>query len=278
MRSACGLHGSLRSKKRIVTPYLVGKGTALNTATVVVGSVVGLAAGAAVPPEYKVVATAGIGLATLGLGVKMFLETRSVLIVVAAIVLGGVLGLLLRLDEGLRAFAEFAKSTLGAAEDGRFEEGLITASVLFCVGPMTLLGCLQDGLEGKIELLAIKSTLDGFAALFLSATLGAGVLVSALVVLVFQGALTNGATRLKFLARHNDRLAETTAVGGLLLVAIGLGLLEVKSLAAATYLPALVVAPILVGLQGGVIRRWRSKGREGEQGSAAGGSDRAGFE
>lgn len=278
MRSACGLHGSLRPKKRIVTPYLVGKGTALNTATVVVGSVVGLAAGAAVPPEYKVVATAGIGLATLGLGVKMFLETKSVLIVVAAIVLGGVLGLLLRLDEGLRAFAEFAKSTLGAGEDGRFEEGLITASVLFCVGPMTLLGCLQDGLEGKIELLAIKSTLDGFAALFLSATLGAGVLVSALVVLVFQGALTNGATRLKFLARHNDCLAETTAVGGLLLIAIGLGLLEVKSLAAATYLPALVVAPILVGLLGGVVRRWRSKGREGEQGSAAEGSDGAGFE
>lgn len=261
-----------------MTPYLVGKGTALNTATVVVGSVVGLAAGAAIPPEYKVVATAGIGLATLALGVKMFLETKSVLIVVAAIVLGGILGLLLRLDEGLRGFAEFAQSTIGAGDDGRFEEGLITASVLFCVGPMTLLGCLQDGLEGKIELLAIKSTLDGFAALFLSATLGVGVLVSALVVLVFQGVLTNGATRLKSLARHNDRMAETTAVGGLLLVAIGLGLLEIKKLAAATYLPALVIAPTLVWLEGAFAHRWRKAGGEGARDSVAESQERAGLE
>jgi uncharacterized protein len=130
--------------------------------------------------------------------------------------------------------------------DPRFNEGLITTSILFCVGPMTLLGCIKDGLEGDTELLKLKSTLDGFGAFFFAAALGVGVLVTALVVLVFQGALTLAAKPLRFLAEDQEYVAEATAAGGIMMMATGLGLVEIRDLPVANYLPALALAPLLV--------------------------------
>ncbi len=220
------------------------KGTILNTGTVAGGALVGLAIGRLIPPTYEPVVMTGLGLVVLGVGVKMFLASRNVLVVAAAVALGGALGLALGIQSGIEAFASWAQASVGGT--GRFAEAIITTSVLFCVGPMTLLGCIQDGLEGKSDLLALKSTLDGIGAIFFAAALGPGVLVTALVVLVFQGALTLLAKPLGPIAKDEDMLAEATAAGGVIMMAIGIGLAGIKAIPTAHYLPALFVAPILV--------------------------------
>ncbi len=220
------------------------RGTLLNTATVTVGGLAGLALSSYVPANYEQVALTGLGLVVVGLGIKMFLETKNILIIAASVALGGIIGLALGLSAGLDAFAEWARHSLGGG--GHFNEAIITTSILFCVGPMTLLGCMQDGIEGKIELLAIKSTLDGIAAFFFAATLGAGVLVTAIVLLVVQTLLTLLAKRLQNFAKDEELIAEASAAGGTMMMAIGLGLLEIKKIATPNYLPALVLAPLFV--------------------------------
>lgn len=218
------------------------RGTFLNTATVAAGALLGLAVGRFTPPAAQETAIAGLGLVTTGLAIRMFLQSRNPLAVAGAIALGGVLGMLLGFDTGLHRFADWAKATSGGG--GRFSEAVVTTTVLFCVGPMTLLGCLQDGLEGRSELLSLKSTMDGVAAFFFAAALGPGVLVTAVVVLVFQGALTLMARRLRRLAEREDLMAEISGAGGAILLATGLGLLGIKSLPTANYLPALLLAPL----------------------------------
>lgn len=219
------------------------RGTLLNTFTVLVGASVGIAGGNALPVTYRTVALTAIGLVTLALGIKMFLETKNVLVPTIAMVVGGMLGVLFGLDTAVASVAEWARAWLGGG--GTFNEGLITASVLFCVGPMTILGCLQDGLEHKIELLAIKSTLDLVAATFLAAALGAGVLASAAVVLTVQGVITLLAKPLKPLTARPGIIGEASATGGLILVAIGLNLLSITELHTEIFLLALIVAPLI---------------------------------
>lgn len=221
------------------------RGTLLNTATVAAGASIGLAVGKLIPGEYQSVALSGLGLVVTGIGIRMFLKSRNAIVVAVSVALGGVIGLALGLQHGLDVFAEWARTSLGG-EKGSFNEGLITASVLFCVGPMTLLGCLQDGLEGKIELLALKSTLDGIVSVFFAAAMGAGVLVSAAVVLVVQGALTLLAHPLRGLAGDQELMNDTSSAGGVLLMGIGLGMLKILHLSMATYLPALILVPVFV--------------------------------
>jgi len=218
------------------------RGTLINTATVAIGALSGIFLGRGIPSDYQHVALNGLGLVVCLIGVKMFFQSKNAVIVIAAMAIGGILGAAMGIAPGLDHMAEFVRQRFGGGST--FNEGLITASVLFCVGPMTLLGCLQDGIEGKIELLAIKSTLDGIAAFFLAATLGNGVLVTALVVLVIQGLLTLAARRLQNLAQDEEVIAEASAVGGALMLGIGLGLLGIAKLSMATYLPSLALAPL----------------------------------
>ena len=220
------------------------KGTLLNTVAVAVGATLGALAGSQIPEKYKSFLLAGIGLVAFGLGIKLFLQSKNIIIVAGAIVLGGAIGMALGIQEGIESFASWAQSITGG--EGRFVEGMVTASVLFCVGPTTILGCLQDGLEKKIELLALKSLMDLASSIFLAASMGWGVLVSALIVLVVQGALTLSARKLALLASDVSMLAELSGTGGVLLMGIGLGLAEIKSLPNADFLPALFLAPIFV--------------------------------
>lgn len=228
------------------------RGTLLNTATVAAGALLGWALGARVPEAAMQIALSALGLVTIGIGIKLFLESKNVLVLAFALSVGGIVGWALGIQDGLAGFADWARVSLGPLATGRFTEAVVTTSILFCVGPMTLLGCLQDGLEGKIELLAIKSMLDGVGAVFFAATLGPGVLLTALIVLVFQGALTLAAGRLRGFARDSELLAEASAAGGAMMLAIGLGLLEIKRLPVANYLPALALAPLAML----VARRW----------------------
>jgi len=224
------------------------RGTLLNTATVAVGAAVGLLVGRAIPDAYKQVALQGLGLVTVGLGIGMFLKGRNPLIAALAVAGGGVLGLALGIHYGIESIAEWARVRFNEESGGTFAQGLVTSFVLFCVGPMTLLGCLQDALERKIDLLSVKSTMDGVAAVFLAAASGAGVLVTALLVLLFQGTLTLLARYLRPLAQDEETLAETSGTGGALLLGTGIGLIGLKDLQTANYLPAVFIAPLLVVL------------------------------
>ena len=220
------------------------RGTLLNTATVTVGTGLGVAIGSGVPPEYKAVALHGLGLVTVGVAIKMFLETRNPLIVGGSVAIGGVIGLAMGLHHSVELIAHWSQVHLGG--HGKFAAGIVTSFVLFCIGPMTLLGCLQDGLEHRIDILSLKSTLDGIAAFFLAAATGAGLFVTAVLLLVFQGSLTLSAKPLRRLTEHPAALAETTAAGGAVLAATGLGLLDITDLRPTNYLPAIFIAPALV--------------------------------
>jgi len=191
----------------------------------------------------------GIGLVTLMVGVHLTLKTQNTLIVLGSILVGAILGEWWRLDAGLEALSlrlrERVARRLSARSLQHFSEGFVTASLVFCVGPMTVLGSIQDGLTGDFTLLAIKSLLDGFTALAFASTLGVGVLFSALTILVYQG----GLSLLAGLAQHAltaPMIAEMTATGGVLILAIGLLLLELKRIRVANLLPALLIAPLIV--------------------------------
>jgi uncharacterized membrane protein YqgA involved in biofilm formation len=221
------------------------RGTLLNTATVAVGASVGGAVGQALPTAYQDVALHGLGLVTAGIGISMFLRAKQPLIAAVAIAMGGVLGLALGIHAGVSHFAAWSNEHLKSLSSPRFAEGMITSFVLFCVGPMTLLGCLQDALERKIDLLALKSTMDGIAAIFLSAAMGWGVLVTALLILVFQGGITLLAQPLRGLASDEEALGELNGAGGAILLGIGLGLIGLVDLHTSNYLPAIIIAPAI---------------------------------
>jgi uncharacterized membrane protein YqgA involved in biofilm formation len=174
------------------------------------------------------------------MGTKMFLSSRNPLIPIGSLIGGGLLGHLLGIQSAIDALGSWAEQATGGGEG--FAAVFVATSILFCVGPMTLLGCLEDGLEGRFHLLAIKSILDGISALFFAAASGPGVLLSAGTVLLVQIPLTLGARSLRFLSEKRSILDEMTAAGGLILMAIALGLLELKSLPTADFIPALALA------------------------------------
>lgn len=224
-----------------------GRGTLLNAVMVLLGALLGVVLKEQIRhlnPDPGPAVQYGIGLVTVGLGLKLFLCSKKVLVVAFAIVIGGLVGTLLGLEEAIRHGAQNLQSSLHA--NSHFSAGLIVTSVLFCVGPLTLLGCLEDAIDRRIDLLGTKSVMDGFSAIVFAAAYGEGVIFTALVVLVVQGLMTAAAVPLRSLARREDVLAELNGAGGIILMAVGAGLLGMKELLAANYLPALVIAPILV--------------------------------
>jgi len=227
------------------------RGTLLNTLAVLVGASIGLVFSRSLPPNLFPTALAGLGLVTCVMALRMAMGTQSILIVAGAVAIGALIGAALGITAGLDQGAEGIRHLLGGG--GRFNEALLTTSILFCVGPMTLLGCIEDGIEHRIEILTLKSLLDCVAAMVFAATLGPGVLVSAAVVLVVQGTLTLLARPLAGLAQDEALLRETTATGGVLLLGIGMGLAGIKQFPTADFLPALVLTPAFVMLG----RKWR---------------------
>jgi len=203
-----------------------------------------------------------LGLLTLVIGIHLSLETDNILIVLASLLLGGVVGEWLRIEDRLNQLGRWlehktARNGRLASSDGvqnsvypggpRFSHAFLTASLVFCVGPMTILGSIQDGLTGDYTLLVVKATLDGFAALAFASTMGPGVIFAALTVLIYQGVLTLGAGWASVLLT-DPMIAEMTATGGVLMLALGLGLLEIKPIRAGNLLPAVIVAPIIVAM------------------------------
>ncbi len=226
-------------------------GTVINIATVAVGGGLGAILGQRLPERMRDTVLHGIGLVTLVLGVHLTLQTQNLLIIMGSILVGGVLGEWWRIDVRLDRLSEWLRHRserfLPPERLGRFTEGFVTASLVFCVGPVTVLGSIQDGLTGDFTLLAIKSMLDGFTALALASSLGVGVLFSILTLLVYQGSLTLMAG-LAQAALNEAMIAEMTAAGGVMILGIGLLLLDIKRIRVANMLPALIIAPLIVAV------------------------------
>ncbi|MBA2573685.1 MAG: DUF554 domain-containing protein [Nocardioidaceae bacterium] len=240
-----------------------GFGTALNVVTVLLGSGIGVLLGHRLPARTRDVVTDALGLVTLlvaGLSALAVTDadlratvgdSAPVLIVLGSLLLGGISGSLLRIEDRLEGFGGWLQTRLsgsgGSADRQRFIEGFVAASLLFCVGPLAILGSLSDGLGNGADQLILKATLDGFAAIAFAASLGWGVAASALTVAVVQGSLTVvGALLGEVLP--TPHLAALTATGGLLLVGVGLRLLQIKQVPVGDLLPALIAAPLLTEL------------------------------
>jgi len=224
-------------------------GTLLNIATVLIGGVIGLIFGARIPDQLKSTVIAGMGLFTAAMGLQMFLETENPLIVLGALLIGTLLGEWWRIEDGLQNLGSFLEKRFSKEdEDGsnRFVRGFLTASLLFCVGPMAILGSIQDGLTGDYNLLAVKSVLDGFAALAFASTLGIGVMFSTIIILVYQGGISLLAAQLNSIVTA-PMMNELTATGGVILLGLAISsLLEIKKIRVGNMLPGLAVAPLIV--------------------------------
>jgi uncharacterized membrane protein YqgA involved in biofilm formation len=252
-----------------VTSLFTGAGTVINVLTVLLGATVGMAVGHRLPERTRSVVTDGLGLVTLlvaGLSAVSVTDASltdavgrgvPVLVVLGSLLIGSVIGSLLRIEARLEGLAGTiqtfvarrwsAEGDTGHAARERFIEGWLTASLIFCVGPLTILGSINDGLGRGIDQLALKSVLDGFAALAFAASFGVGVLLSAVSVLVVQGALTVVGVLLGTVL-PDAHIAALTATGGLMLAGIALRLLRVRDVPVGDMLPALVVAPLLTQL------------------------------
>lgn len=231
-------------------------GTLLNVVTVLAGTLIGLAVGSRMPARMQSSLTTGLGLFTvligLSMGLRIFTDPAAAagddLAVLAAVLVGVAIGELLRLHDGLEWLGGWFQGRLASgARPSRIAEGFVTASLVFCVGPLTILGSLANGLTGDMGLLAIKSLLDGVASIAFAAALGAGVALSALTVLVVQGGISAAAFLLRDLMDAPTILAITSA-GGVILLGVALRLLEVKAVRVASFLPAIVLAPLFIRL------------------------------
>jgi hypothetical protein len=230
-------------------------GTLINFAAILVGGTLGLLIGGYLPTRIKEIVVVALGLMTIVLGVSAALHTANALIPLVALVIGAVAGELINIEKGVLYLGEWLKRRFARASDAEnFPTVFVMASLQFCVGPLAILGAINDGLTGNYSLLAIKAVLDGFSAIIFASTFGMGVLFAGVTVLVFQGSISLLAGYLKPLLisvpaapmSAQPRVIELSAVGGVILVGLGLNILDLKRIKVANLLPALVIAPLLV--------------------------------
>lgn len=226
------------------TPTLMGTGTIINVIAVLIGGGIGTLVGARLPEGIRTTAMSAIGVVTLLIGVQNFFETDNPLIPLVSVVLGLVVGEVVGIERGLRRLGDTLERRFSKGESP-VSRAFVTTSLLFCVGPLTVLGSLEDGLTGDYDLLALKSVLDFIAALTFASVLGWGVLLSAGTVLLVQGSLTLGAGFVEPVVTE-AMVAAATATGGVLIFSLGLTLLDLKEVRVANMLPALLLAPLIV--------------------------------
>jgi uncharacterized membrane protein YqgA involved in biofilm formation len=230
-------------------------GTLINVATVLAGTAIGTTVGPRLPVRVQERVLAGLGLITLAIGIDLALawggedtSDSTPLYVLGGVLLGGIVGEVIGIERRLEALGDRIQARLaGASGHSTISEGFVTASLLFCVGSLTVVGSIQGGLTGEYETLATKAVLDGFASIALSATLGWGVGLAAITVLAVQGTITLAAGLFDDLL-VGEALAVLTSAGGVTIIGIALKLLSIKDVKVGNFLPALVIAPALVGL------------------------------
>jgi uncharacterized membrane protein YqgA involved in biofilm formation len=259
-------------------------GTLINVAAILIGGAFGMLFGARLPERTRQTVIASLGLFTAVIGIQMTFESQQILVVLGSLLIGGLVGEGLGIEDRLsnlgawlerrftggepaeRRSAEEAASDIALAPDralsagrngSRFIRGFLTASLVYAIGPIAILGAIQDGLTGDYSLLAIKSVLDGFASLAFASSLGIGVLFSSLVIFVYQGGLSLLAGQASAVISA-DMMAEMTAAGGVLLLGVAISsLLEIKPIRVGNLLPALVVAPLIIALLTALGIQWK---------------------
>lgn len=226
-----------------------GLGTLINTATVAAGGIAGILVGRRIPERVREIVVQVIGLATLAIGLRDAIGTHNMVFPLVGMVAGAILGELLGIERRLEdvGAALQRRVTPAEGEPGRFVRGFVTATLLYCVGPLTILGAIQDASGETPQLYIIKGTLDGFMSIVLAATYGVGVVMSAASVLVVQGSLTLAGTGLDAVLDARMRV-ELFAAGGFAVTAIGLNLLGITRIRLGNLLPGLLVTPVLVAI------------------------------
>ncbi|MBQ8474574.1 MAG: DUF554 domain-containing protein [Clostridia bacterium] len=216
-------------------------GVLVNTVAVMIGSLIGLIFKKGIPQKYADALMVGLGLCTVYVGISGALDGKNVLIAILSIVAGTVVGTLIDIDKWLNSFGDLVEEKFSKGEGKvSIAQGFVTASLIFCVGSMTIVGSLQAGISGNNEMLFTKSLLDFVMSIVLTSTLGIGVILSALFVLVFQGAIALGAG---VIAPYLSEavICEMTCVGSLLVIAIGTNIMGLTKIKVANYLPAIFV-------------------------------------
>ena len=231
-------------------------GTLINAAAITAGSLVGIVAGGGIKEETRKIILNGLGAVTVVYGVSLGLKTGNILVPLIGLIIGALIGCAFSLDIRLERLAGKLKSKFASGgRHTRFVEGFTAASILFCIGPMTIVGSFEDGLGQGYRTLALKSVLDGVASAALSAGLGIGVWFSVVTVLVVQGGLTLAAGAISPYVT-DAMVAELSACGGFMLIVIGLGLAGATEARATNMLPGLLVTPLLVRLLDALGIRW----------------------
>jgi len=225
-------------------------GTFINVAAILIGGTIGLLFGSRIPEKFKNTVIAGMGIFTGAMGMGMFLESNNQLIVLGSLIVGALIGEWIGIEDWLQSLGQkLEKRFSRESETGsssKFVRGFMVSSLLYCIGPIAILGSIQDGLTGDYNLLAVKSTLDGFASIAFASTLGIWVLFSSLIILIYQGGISLLANQLNAIIT-DPMMAEMTATGGILLIGVGVSnLLELKKIRVGNFLPALAVAPLIV--------------------------------
>ncbi|WP_335743681.1 DUF554 domain-containing protein [Thermosipho sp. 1070] len=212
----------------------------INTISIVIGSLIGIFIKKGVPKNIQNILFYAVGLSTIGLSLTMILKTNNFLIVLSSLAIGGIIGELINIEGKLKKIGDTIK-------EGDFSTGFVTSSLLFLVGPLTIIGSITAGLTNDGSLIYMKSLLDGISSIVLSSIYGLGVLLSGFSVLVIQGLLVIFSSKLSFLTTP-DYLNDLIAAGGVMVLGIGLKILEIKDTRVGNFLPALLICPLLVFL------------------------------
>ncbi|MGG5254480.1 DUF554 domain-containing protein [Neobacillus sp. SM06] len=223
-------------------------GTLVNGLLIIIGTLLGRLL-QRIPEGMKTTVMYGISLSVMVLGLQMGLKSENFLIVILSLVIGAVLGEVFQLEEKLNQLGKWLEKKLGSSERGSISEGFVTATLIFVIGAMAIIGALDSGIRGNHAVLYTKSIIDGFTALILSTTLGIGVLFSAIPVVLYEGGIALFATQIDRIVPKelmNQFIVEMTSVGGVMIFAIGLNLAGITKVKVANFLPAIIVVAIMI--------------------------------
>lgn len=220
-------------------------GTTVNLIAIVIGGLAGLLFGKAFPDRLKTTVIQGIGLSVIIIGLQMALKTNNVLIVIISLVLGGIIGEGINIEERLNQLGFFLEKKLSSNGEGQFTKAFVTTSLIYCVGAMAIVGALEDGLNGNHSILFAKSALDGVTAVIFASSMGIGVIFSAVPVFIYQGCIALFAGLLQGIL-SDAVVLEMSAVGGLLILGIGINMLNIKEIRVGNLLPGIFISVPLV--------------------------------
>ncbi len=214
-------------------------GTVVNAAAIIVGSLLGFIFRRGIPQRYTNTVMSGIALSVLLIGIMGAIETQQILLLIFSLVIGSIIGEFLKIEEQLEKLGKWAGDKVGNYR-GNFARGFVTSSLLFCVGSMAIIGALESGLTGNHDKLFAKSVLDGITSIIFASTMGIGVIFSSISVFIYQGLITITAGFVKELLTE-DVIREMSAIGGILIMALGFNMLEFKKIKAGNMLPAIFI-------------------------------------